>query len=85
MGITAFSAFAQSVSVPTSSEMESAISSEVSTWITIINVVLGFMIFAGLIYVVSGLLSKREMSKGIIIAWILCIVLVGLANTILVN
>lgn len=71
--------------VPKASEVKQKITSEGAGWIDIVNYILGFMCFAGLIYVIAGLLGKREMSKGIIIAWILCIVLWGLGNAVLLN
>lgn len=81
---TGLNSFAQKeFKIPKATDVEGKIREEGAGWINIVNYILGFMCFAGLIYVIAGLLGKREMSKGIVISWVLCLIIWGLGNAIL--
>lgn len=77
--------FAQTFSNPTTEQIEDALTEDGATWINIINYILGFMCFAGLVYVIGGILTKREMSKSIVISWVLCLIIWGLGKAVLIS
>lgn len=70
------------VKPPSGTEVGNALKTELGGWVSVINYILLFMIFGGTIYVVGSLLSKREASKGVIVAWGVSIIIWSIAYAI---
>lgn len=49
----------------------------------IVNIIMTVIMFAGIIYIAIGLISKRETSKGVIVGWVVAMVIWGIAVALL--
>jgi hypothetical protein len=64
-------------------EMRDAIESDAQEIMEIVNIIMSVVMFAGVIYIATTLIAKREASKGIIVSWIVGMVVWGIGNALL--
>ena len=74
-------AISQNIVPPTGKVVADQFKTEMSGWIEFINYIMLFMIFAGAIYVIASLISKRETAKGVIVAWVISMIVWSIAYT----
>lgn len=75
-------AISQSIKPPTGQDVANKVKAELSGWIELVNYIMLFMIFAGAIYVIASLISKRETAKGVIVAWVISMIVWGVAYSV---
>ncbi len=82
LSLTYGTVFSQN-SIPTADDLSNSLSSNVDTLLEIINTIILVIIFGGGAYVIWGLIWKKELSRQILIGWVVAILFWAFLNEFL--